>query len=447
MPWWLGSRPSGSGRVSQLLAAGVFVAFLVDEGLSATINIVYYSNSACTVAVPSAIFANKVLNTHCDNVVLADGSSRGYYAVCAKDSSRHASYTTTDMLLSVDNAGCGVSADGLLHYIQFPLSNVCWHPQGDRAVWVKWAYPPAGSSLCGETMPTSPSPNIIGDPITWHGNVREEFWLPNAVLSPLIRAPDLNVFASSRPGHTDDQWIDRIVITSVANEEVLDVSIKKNLTYYDRAALPENSFETLDVKMEWMQEEKMEVMPPGDAQFDHWRGIRLGFGRVRHFGQLKAGPAPRREAIYVTSKSLKILILSSSAREYFLESGELALEFSHLDIEIMEIADESKLTGILPELWGLVPMSAETNKLRKVSKDVLAAMSRLPFIVDKSEIPSPSVESNETRECSSDKCQAKDVPSPTPSVAGKPIASVEGFSGTSAKTHAEIAEAEIAVSL
>lgn len=427
MPWWRVGTPS-----PVLFAAGVFL-LLGREGQAQTFHVTYYKGTGCTGDILTK--TNQVLGT-CDNLATPphdDGLSRGYTILCAKDSWAHASYAATSLLVNIDNANCGVSAQGATLNYQMPLQKVCWQAQNDRSVWLKWEYPANGAALCGETLPVAPTPSVQGDPVTWHGNVREEFILPPGTLSPLLKSPDMQVLASSRPGHAEDEWIDRVVITSAAGEHIVDVSIKRDLTYFDRAELPPNSFETLDVKMEWSYPNggMVNIMPPGDAQFNHWSGISLGFGRVRHFGQLKAGTAPRREAVYVVSNSLKILILSSSAREYFLEKGEhLSMEHSHLDLELMELGDQSNLTGILPELWGILPMSEETRKLRKLSKDDDTVDDRprtvsLPLIVESS--AASEIVGNCTAD-SPDSCQAGQG---TP----VPVASVEGFSGEGTVHH------------
>jgi len=352
-----------------------------------------------------------------------DAYERGYKIMCAKDSARHASYDATTIIIIVDNAGCGISAEGILDYYDMPLDNVCWRIQGSRVLWLKWQYPPNGGTLCGEPLPSPAPPSVQGDPITWHGNVREEFKLPAGMLSPLLLSPDMQVLASSRPGHAEDEWIDRVVVNSAIGDQILDVSIKRNLTYFDRAALPEDSFETLDVRMEWWRDGLVAVMPPGDAQFNHWSGVTLGFGRVRHFGQLKAGAAPRREAVYVASNSLKILILSSAAREYFIERGDSfhqAMEYSHLDLEIMEIGDQSALRGMLPELWGMIPMSEETKALRKIPSQVKDGRRHLPAGEER--------DSNVTHLESLITADGKTVP----------VASVEGYSKDSTAAEAEV---------
>lgn len=382
MPWWIGSA------ASTLLAAGVFALLAVRSLGTNTINIVYYHTPLCEDAAEVHRISNGVIgndNSACTNIddsmtPIGDTMTRGYKVLCASDSWDSASYAATSMLINIDNAGCQVSAQGATLNYEMPLQNVCWKPQGDRSLWLIWQYVPNSASLCGEPLPVAPSPSVQGDPVTWHGlasgeHVREEFVLPPGMLSPLLQSPDMQVLASSRPGHKKDEWIDRVVVTSAVGEQVLDVAIKRNLSYFNRAALLPNSFETLDVRMDWWRSGLLSIMPPGDAQFNHWSGISMAFGRVRHFGELKAGPAPRREAVYITSSSLKILILSSAAREYFLERDGfekyLSMEYSHLDLEIMEIGNQSDLRGILPELWGLIPMSEETKALRKEPTDLI----------------------------------------------------------------------------
>jgi len=434
MPRWIGSS-------TPVLVAGVF-ALLFSEGRAQQFNVIYYSNSACTTPLVTKSNINLAVCDTLNNAVVGDGMSRGYKILCAKDTSQVASYAATVLLINVDPAGCGISADGATTYIGMPQPDVCWHIQGSRNVWLKWSYPSTATTLCGETLPSpSPTPSVSGDPITWHGNVREEFWLPHTVLSPLIRSPDMQVLASSVPGHKEDQWINRIVITSGLGEPVLDVKIIKNLTYFNRGSLPPNAFETLDVKMEWWRPGVVGIMPPGDAQFNHWSGISMGFGRVRHYGQLNAGAAPRREAVYIVSKHLKILILSSAAREYFLESGHLGMEYSHLDLEIMEIADQKQITGILPELWGMLPMSEETKVLRKMPP-VGDAYDELPNIKEiegnttgaencssvGGNGSSPMIISTDAGSCSTSDSQISSFSQEISSGAAVPVASVEGLS-------------------
>lgn len=452
MPWW-------RSNYSPVLLV-ILCAFFVDEGLSQNVNLGFFSDNLCTVSIAS--FNNQVVtpNTgdqYCKDVDLpAGGDTRGYTFRCAKDYNNGAGYaggsSSTVMIVTIDDAGCLVSNSGI-HEVQVSSPGLCEHLQGNKGVYFKWEYAtnPA-QSVCGEAVP-SPSPStssVSGDPVTWHGNVREEFRLPEGgVLAPLLQSPDMQVLASSRPGHAEDEWIDRVVITSAVGEHVLDVSIKRNLSYFNRAALLPNSFETLDVKMEWWRPGLVTIMPPGDAQFNHWSGISLAFGRVRHFGQPKAGVAPRREAVYIVSNSLKILVLSSAAREYFLERGDLGMEYSHLDLEIMEISDQSLLRGILPELWGLVPMSDETRALRKVPSPSEyfddGPRATLPSI---SESRSTSTDANTT---SGDNCSAVDSAMPKKLGHGEAaVASVEGLSGQHSVESAEssvIEEASVVAAL
>lgn len=340
------------------------VACLLVLGSAQNFDVTYYTDSLGTAHTVHK--TNEVLGT-CNDVTSRQGT-RGYKIICASATSESANYAPTALLINVDNAGCGTSAAAATHWYQLPISNQLWHIQGDVQLWMRWNYPSGGSSLCGETVPTLPvPPTIAGDPVTWYGDVREEFNLPIGELTPLLQSPHMHVHASARAGHAEDQWIDRILITSPFGEPVLDVSIKQNLTHFNRAALVPNAFETLDVKMEWWRDGLLHIMPPGDAQFNHWSGVSLGFGRIRHHGQPLPGLEPRREAVVVMSPSLKILILSSSAREYFLkpEKSNLAMDYSHLDFELLELGDTSNLRGVLPELWGLIPHSEKTKSLRK----------------------------------------------------------------------------------
>jgi len=52
---------------------------------------------------------------------------------------------------------------------------------------------------------------------------------------------------------------------------------------------------------------------------------------------------------------------SSPATEYYGPLGHLALKYAHLDLAFIEVQNITSLTGLLPELWGVQPMSDSTR--------------------------------------------------------------------------------------
>jgi hypothetical protein len=318
MPWRIEAQHYQVSAVTSFLALWSFFHVQVAFAQNPNINVRWYNDASCATEIQpnqGILWARETQGGQCIDVLStlsgAPGTStfRGYAFDCAPDYGlTPGTFGSTVLVVSIEDAGCSL---GTKTYIQAAASGYCHQYQGDFNVWMTWDYPTAVSQ-CGESVPTSTVnyfASVGGDPVTWIGDRREEFDLPVGVLSTLLRSQDMQVLASARQGHAKDQWIDRIVIADSVSDVVVDVAIKKNLTHFHRASLLPDAFETMDVKMEWWRHGLLDIMPPGDAQFNHWSGISLGFGRVRHYGHSHAGDVPRREAMIVQSKSLKILII------------------------------------------------------------------------------------------------------------------------------------------
>mmetsp|Transcript_105195 Transcript_105195/g.307512 ORF Transcript_105195/g.307512 Transcript_105195/m.307512 type:complete len:816 (-) Transcript_105195:21-2468(-) len=196
-----------------------------------------------------------------------------------------------------------------------------------------------------------PVATVAGDPITYYGNQRSEFKIPvGGMLTPLLEVPDMRVLASAVQGRGDEQWLDRVLVTTASGQEVLSVTIKDDLFDFNRSLIPANGFETLNVKMDWLFPTPLAVMPPANEYYIHWHGLRVAFGRAR--GALT--DAPRRELAMVVSQFASVYIASSSANEYY-EHPYLAYKYAHLDFIVGQMRNASTFTGLLPELWGLAP--------------------------------------------------------------------------------------------
>lgn len=225
------------------------------------------------------------------------------------------------------------------------------------------------------TVTTGPEEtgDVTGDPITYYGTVRRKFELPIGELTSMLRAPDMNILAMPFPGNDDAQFIDRLVVATADGEQVIQVTIKKNIAKFNSTRAPPNAFETIDVAMGPWASETLVVMPPRDAQYHHRSGIDIAFSRVRPGGPMGLTPQFEtmigeacREAVMVTSGWMKILILSTSAVEYYGYDSELAITNAHLDFMVLEMRDAGSFGGILPELWGLRPL---TDKVRAMIDD------------------------------------------------------------------------------
>merc|ERR1712110_1334900 len=97
----------------------------------------------------------------------------------------------------------------------------------------------------------------------------------------------------------------------------------------------------------------------------HPDGAQVLIGRLRH-GQTEFDMrAPRAEVVVVQAKHAKILIHSASAHEYFGTKDYLGRKYAHLDVEFLNMHNQELFEGVLPEIWGIKPMSSETRAMVK----------------------------------------------------------------------------------
>mmetsp|Transcript_89358 Transcript_89358/g.158541 ORF Transcript_89358/g.158541 Transcript_89358/m.158541 type:complete len:146 (+) Transcript_89358:1-438(+) len=78
-----------------------------------------------------------------------------------------------------------------------------------------------------------------------------------------------------------------------------------------------------------------------------------------------------RECLDMAGSTLHLYICSSPATEFFGEKRELSRSFAHLDMVLVEIRYPRLITGLLPELWGLQPMSNKTREYLKLESEGL----------------------------------------------------------------------------
>merc|ERR1719291_546716 len=113
----------------------------------------------------------------------------------------------------------------------------------------------------------------------------------------------------------------------------------------------------------------------------------MGFlGQEIHFRQIKRNHNPRlttignfpRECADIAGAYIHMYICSSAAHEYWGNRRELSLKYAHLDLAIIEVKNFDAVTGMLPELWGIHPMSEATKKYVKKQD----ARSSIPDVLD-----------------------------------------------------------------
>merc|ERR1712151_45355 len=86
-----------------------------------------------------------------------------------------------------------------------------------------------------------------------------------------------------------------------------------------------------------------------------WKTVDFAFGE---FSDGKIGNA-RREILIVDGKTARIIIVSTATED---ADPLVAAETAHLDFTI-QMHEKDTCEGILPELWGIRPLSSSTEAL------------------------------------------------------------------------------------
>mmetsp|Transcript_8080 Transcript_8080/g.17064 ORF Transcript_8080/g.17064 Transcript_8080/m.17064 type:complete len:454 (-) Transcript_8080:109-1470(-) len=238
------------------------------------------------------------------------------------------------------------------------------------------------------------------DPIIIHGNKKTYIWFPLATPLPMLQTPEINVHAEAFGAKGSiEQWFNHFLITSKHGVPVVDIKLKKDLLSFNRTATRPGTFESLVVTPGGYAQ-PLEMLPPqgdgievygddGSIQFrmvigrmsSYWKkhdkrytvptvvGEKSQVLAVEHARIGKAA----RECVEVWSPSVNILICSSPALEY--TGTKKAIEFAHLDMmtnfDGKEPMDSSDLKGILPEVWGLTPMTEATKAMLSPPKETI----------------------------------------------------------------------------
>lgn len=218
------------------------------------------------------------------------------------------------------------------------------------------------------TIESTPPGYVGDDPLTVYNGVMRKFDLPEGAPLLLFRTPELRLFGSGFRGADDNQYIARLNLRGASDEPVVEVAIRRNLTFFRRPAKEEEAgdedggaFETLDVNMGYFDNgagATLGKMPPPSAYAYQYGGMTLAFGRVP--GQF-IGEA-RKEMLMIYGKSAQIAIIPTAAIEYETTQPERAVEYAHLDF-MVQPRSKDECTGILPELWGFKPISESSAAL------------------------------------------------------------------------------------
>jgi len=207
------------------------------------------------------------------------------------------------------------------------------------------------------------------DPVTRYGSKKTKFWLPNYTPVPLLRTPRVHMLGSTFPGEKVDlQWFERFVLTRPDGTHLVKVHIKRNARLRKNSTLS-GSFETLDITLVDSPFPLQSLRAPvhgGADTTEAWQDYVVDDGAVQFRVGRRLHDLPRVysktfEYVYVQTPDITFAICPAHAAIEYPSDARKALKYAHLDMFILDMFDVRRFTGVLPELWGIIPLSDEVR--------------------------------------------------------------------------------------
>eukprot|EP00439_Symbiodinium_sp_Y106_P076742 s183_g15.t2 len=213
---------------------------------------------------------------------------------------------------------------------------------------VERAYP-AGTRIIN----AGPAISYTGsDPITFFGGQKFKFWFPLHEEMLMLQTPELRIYGQVFPGpELGLQWFGHLRVLRTDGTPVARVSIKQGVNQTS-SRCSSRKLDSLDVflgtsasPLRELNRRPMEFVAGKDVRFE------LNC-RQQARPQLASS---RTEYLHFETPSIAFLIVAAHAGNEFPNDAKLALKYKHLDFLILEMPRKESFTGVLPEIWGLVP--------------------------------------------------------------------------------------------
>jgi len=227
------------------------------------------------------------------------------------------------------------------------------------------------TQVTGITGWTTVAAGSGNDPIVRFGDLERAFELPPYVITPLMTGKDIVLHGSVfEGGGSYEQWFDRLVLSHPqAQDRFLEIKMKKNLHEVNVTKVPRRELKSLELTMgygDYSNPTALSKITAGE-QIPYWfLGQEVAIREVKRRMTTVAtiGEFPR-ECVDIAGKAVHMIICSAPAVEYFGNQRDLSLKYAHLDMVFPEVSDFKALYGLLPELWGVQPMSETTKSYLK----------------------------------------------------------------------------------
>jgi hypothetical protein len=214
------------------------------------------------------------------------------------------------------------------------------------------------------------------DPITFVNGTKTKFWLPPRVLSPLFIAPDVKLLASPLLGpHDDLQWFERFVVLRPNGDEIAQISIRRQqqlMLGSNRSSFRRGRFNQLEIQLfgNTRPEERLrQTLISRDGGT-----IKVGLGS-QSLDRPRTHSGEKAEYIYIETPTCSFVVFASHAGNEFPKDLHLQTKYTHLDWICLTMDEGSSFTGILPELWGIAPMSEQVSSMLTPPSQANASMA------------------------------------------------------------------------
>lgn len=209
---------------------------------------------------------------------------------------------------------------------------------------------------------------VAGDPITFYNGTKSKFWIPmQPRFVPLLQTPEVHLLASALQGPEEDlQWFDRFLVTLPDGARVLEVGVRRqHLELTSNRSTRQRSFRQGGFQ-------QLEVILGNDTRpLDVFKqgSFTVSGGSVtlaiaaRHSYPPRFHGTPRTEYVHVQTESISFVLYGSHAGQEFPDNFTAQAKYVHMDLYCIEMVGEESYAGVLPEIWGIQPMSEEVRTM------------------------------------------------------------------------------------
>jgi len=204
------------------------------------------------------------------------------------------------------------------------------------------------------------NPSVVAsDPITVWNGARTQFWIPADTYTTLLEAPDVSILAKPLTGPTADlQWFDRLRITAPGGKLIAEVSTVRELRSVD----PQDAFGE-QITVDFGRSIQVQAYD-GATLFSTSDGKVKGAAYRQPYHLARTHGKNEIEHVHIETPSISFNIYASHAGVEFPEDMALQLKYVHLDFAITSsTVPAAAFTGVLPELWEVIPRSQEVQAM------------------------------------------------------------------------------------